>query len=122
MNGIRLHSEAPRIDAFNCAMRGAGERIAAGELAEALGLLERAHVLGQRDSRRHLNVHWRMLRVGWLRRDGREVRGQLLRLLLTPFGHLTGRLPLGNPGSARVGAFAAMPVAPELERVLKDKS
>ena len=46
MNGIRLHSEAPRIDAFNAAMRGAGKRTAAGELTGALGLLERAHVLG----------------------------------------------------------------------------
>ncbi len=122
MSGVRFHGEVPRIDAFNAAMRGACERLAAGEPAVALGLLERAHVLGQRDMGRHLTVHWRMLRVGWLRRDGREMRGQLFRLLLTPFGHLTGRLPLGNLGSASVDAFAPMPMTAEIKRLLPDQN
>ena len=60
-----------------------------------------------------------MLRISWARRDGREVRGQILRLLLIPLGHLTGRLPLGNTGGANVSAFRPMPIAPDLDAILQ---
>jgi len=76
--------------------------------------LEAAHVLGQRFLRPHFEVHWLMLRLALACRDGREAIGQVVRLLLVPLGHLTGRLPLGNPGRATVSAFAAMPVRPDL--------
>lgn len=89
-----------------------------GDPAAALTLLERAHVLGQRDFARHLKVHWCMLQLAWSQRDRREVCGQLLRLVFVPLGHLTGRLPRGNIGTSRVSAFAVMPIAQELERLL----
>jgi hypothetical protein len=41
------------------------------------------------------------------------VNGQLLRLLLVPLGHLSGRFPLGNTGRSHVSAFRPMSVAPE---------
>jgi len=62
-----------------------------------------------------------MLRVAWSSGDGREVRGQLLRLALVPLGHLMGRLPLGNTGGASVSAFQPMDVPAELQRLLDDK-
>ena len=39
-----------------------------------------------------------MLGLAWRTRDWSEVAGQVLRLALVPLGHLSGRLPLGNPG------------------------
>src|SRR3990167_1292239 len=88
-------------------------------LVEAFAHLERAHVLGQRYFLPHMEVHLWMLRVGLARRDAREVAGQLARLLLTPLGHLTRRLPLGNTGWANVSAFQPMPIAPDLDALLK---
>jgi Protein of unknown function (DUF3703) len=67
-----------------------------------------------------LGVHLRMLRIAWATGDGREVRGQLLRLALTPIGHLTGRLPLGNTGTSKVNAFQPMAIPPDLERLMRD--
>lgn len=81
----------------------------AGDLAAAFRALEQAHVLGQRDLATHLQVHLGMLHIGALRRDARELLGQLGRLALVPVGHLTGRLPLGNTGGADVSAFRSMP-------------
>lgn len=90
-----------------------------GRFKEAFARLERAHVLGQRRFIWHTRTHWWMLRVGWAQRDAREVAGQLWRLFLTPLGHLTGRLPIGNTGGANVSAFQPMPIPAELEAILK---
>jgi hypothetical protein len=78
-------------------------------------------VLGQREIGPHLRVHLLMLRAAWALRDGRELRGQLLRLALTPIGHLSGRLPLGNTGASNVSPFEPMALPPELERLLRDE-
>ncbi|WP_460531574.1 DUF3703 domain-containing protein [Chitinimonas naiadis] len=89
-----------------------------GELVAAFTQLERAHILGQGALGAHLRVHGWMLRVAITRRDAREIRGQLWRLLLTPLGHLSGRLPIGNTGGANVSAFAAMPIPADLQAIL----
>jgi hypothetical protein len=102
-------------------MSEASRLLAAGDAPGAFALLERAHVLGQRDFGAHLRVHARMLHVAWRSGDGREVRGQLLRLALVPLGHLLGRLPAGNTGRANVSAFEPMDVAADLQRLLDDK-
>ncbi len=94
--------------------------VEAGDLLGAFHFLERAHVLGQRDFLRHVQVHIRMLGVARRRRDAREMLGQLARLALVPIGHAIGRLPRGNTGGTSVNAFQPMPVPPELERLLLD--
>jgi hypothetical protein len=90
-------------------------------LDQAFAHLERAHILGQREFLPHVQTHLWMLRIGWARRDGREIRGQILRLLLIPLGHLTGRLPLGNTGGANVSAFKPMPIARDLAAILRNE-
>jgi signal peptidase II len=87
----------------------------------AFRLLERAHVLGQSRLGRHWSVHLWMLRVGWRLGDRREVLGQLLRLALTPLGHLSRRLPVGNTGGSNVSAFASLPVPSDLQKLLQDE-
>jgi hypothetical protein len=61
-----------------------------------------------------------MLRIALRKRDRREVVGQLLRLVLTPLGHLTGRLPQGSTGGANVSAFAPMALPEDLARYFRD--
>jgi hypothetical protein len=116
------HPTSSRVLAFDAAMAKARRRHRSGDAGTAFVLLERAHVLGQRNFGRHLRVHVAMLRVAWALNDRREIRGQLLRIFLTPLGHLSGRLPKGNTGASDVSAFAALPVSSELEQLLDDKA
>lgn len=99
-------------------MTGAREQLARRAPQQAFALLERAHVLGQRDFGRHWRVHVLMLRAARMAGDAREARGQWLRLALVPLGHLLRRLPAGNSGRANVSAFAPMAVPAELQRLL----
>lgn len=94
----------------------AGRRVK--DHASAWQALERAHILAQPYLFPHLASHWHMLGFSLRVRDWREAGGQLFRLALVPLGSLTGRLPAGNTGRARVSAFRPMPVPPDLAAVL----
>ena len=103
--------------AFAAEMDAARAGYRARDLDAAFRHLERAHILGQRDTLRHTWSHCWMLRVGWARRDGREIRGQLLRIVAAL---AVSRLwvPLGNTGGANVHPFQPMPVPPDLRPYL----
>lgn len=110
-----------RLDsAYEAAMQMAAQFTDQGDHAAAFSLLERAHVLGQSALGRHLRVHVQMLRTGVAQGDRREVVGQLWRLFLTPFGHLFGRLPIGNTGRANISAFQSLPIDAELQVLLDE--
>jgi len=116
-----MTTSSPRIEAYDTAIASARRLLSSAEPKAAFALLERAHVLGQRDYGRHWRVHVLMLRAAWAMGNAREVRGQLVRLALTPLGHLTRRLPLGNTGGSNVSAFVPMDIPPDLRRLLEDK-
>jgi hypothetical protein len=80
--------------------------------------LEAAHIVGQVHFQPHLGTHLKMIGLSLRNRDWSEARGQFLRLALVPLGHLSGRLPLGNPGRSRVSAFKPMPVRAELAELI----
>ena len=82
--------------------------------------LERAHILSQPMAGPHLFTHQRMFGASWRRRDGREVAGQLFRLVLAVPGTLSGRYPVGNTGGADVSAFKPMPIADDLAALLEE--
>lgn len=92
---------------------------AGGDWARCWQLLEDAHVLSQPWAVAHVRVHAAMLVSGWRARDGREVRGQLLRFIAGGPASAAGRYPIGNTGRARVPATQPMPVNPELAEVLR---
>jgi hypothetical protein len=92
---------------------------AASSPEQAWLALEAAHVLGQRHLKPHLETHALMLGLAMRTRDWAEAAGQLFRLALVPLGHVTGRLPLGNPGRSTVSAFRPLPVRPELSALIK---
>lgn len=93
----------------------------ADDLATAYRHLERAHVLAQGITSEHARVHWRMLEIGWRKRDWREMFGQLIRIVgaatKTPFGIY----PPGNTGGSNVWFFKRMPVADDLQQILNQE-
>jgi hypothetical protein len=86
--------------------------------ARAWAWLEAAHIVGQTRFALHWRVHAQMLRRAWAERNFTEVFAQILRLALIPLGHLFQRLPLGNPGSSRVGALTPLSVPPNLASLI----
>ncbi len=88
--------------------------LARSDLVAAFARLERAHILGQPWAGAHSWAHWEMLKIGWRRRDGREVAGQILRLAAGGALSWLGRLPSGNTGGADVPAEQPMPLPDDL--------
>lgn len=78
--------------------------------------LERAHVVSQQMTGRHVYVHWLMLVAGFRQADYREVLGQIPRMLASL---LFSRIwvPRGNTGRARVSALQPMPVPEDLRHL-----
>lgn len=104
--------------AFDAEVDSAGRALASDNLTEAFAHLERAHVLGQWYVGSHLIAHLGMLRIGWRRRDVREIVGQLLRIPGGMVGSAIGRVPRGNTGGSRVSAFRPLPIPPDLKELL----
>ena len=89
-----------------------------GDVPAAWASLEREHIIGQSYLGAHFRCHLSMLGFAIKLRDWRELRGQILRLLLAPLGNASGRLPVGNTGRSNVSAFAPMEIpANLLERI-----
>jgi len=86
-----------------------------GDHPTAWNAIGRAHIVAQPFLALHLSAHWHMLGFAIALRDS---AGQLLRLALVPPGSLTGRLPVGNTGRARISAFRPMPVPPDLAKMI----
>lgn len=103
--------------AFDLEMRAALEAFAAGDLDVAFRRLERAHILGQRHTWPHIRSHLWMLRVGFARRELREMLGQSLRIAAAAvFSRVW--VPAGNTGGANVSALRPMPVPLDLKALL----
>jgi len=66
----------------------------------------------------HVRTHLAMLGYALRHRDGREIVGQLLRVVVAGPGTLTGRYPVGNTGGANVSALKPMPIPDDLVRFL----
>lgn len=108
--------------AYQVALSNARAAERRGELDAAFAELERAHILGQRHLVPHIVTHLGMLRIGWRRRDVREVVGQVMRLVATGPGWLSGWVPKGNPGGANISALKPVPLPPDLQPLLADFS
>ena len=117
---------------------GAFRQARAGQdAADAWHYLERAHILSQQILRLHLHAHAVMLIFAISRREWREARGQVLRLMLAPLGALLGRIPsavgyqpnlasemgalqerITSTNKGSVSAFVPMSIPEELRHVL----
>lgn len=90
-----------------------------GDAVTAWTHLERAHILSQPGAWLHTRVHLAMLAQALRDADGRELIGQLIRVSVAGIGSLTGRYPLGNTGRSGVPIMQAMPIAPDLAKLLE---
>lgn len=106
---------SPRQEQFRAEVEAACRAMTRGDDDQAFAHLERAHILGQLRFADHVISHIWMLRFAWARQDGRELRGQALRILATVPGHLVGWLPIGNTGGANVSPFMPMPIPLDLQ-------
>jgi hypothetical protein len=105
--------------AYETELNAAKAATAAGKTEVAFHHLERAHILGQRDTLKHVYVHWLMLRLGAATGAWREVIGQSTRIVAAA---LFSRIwvPAGNSGRAHVSALKPMPVPDDLRALLED--
>lgn len=106
-------------EAFAEEMRQARQYYKATDWDRAFHHLERAHILGQRDTMAHLKAHRWMLKVGCKKRDARELLGQCARLLAAlVFSRIW--VPVGNTGGANVSALKPMPLPADLQGLMED--
>ena len=114
-----MRSMNPRLrTAFESELGSADSLRRTGDLDGAFHHLERAHILGQQYVATHVRTHLAMLRIGILRRDLREIIGQLVRVPAAALGSALGVPPGGNTGGANVGFFAQMEIPPDLKALL----
>ena len=85
----------------------------------AWAALTRAHILSQRWAGPHLRCHAAMLTRAVRERQGREMLGQIIRLIVAAPGSWSGRVPIGNTGRSDVPLMQPMPVPDELAALLK---
>ena len=88
------------------------------DLQTAWRHLERAHVIGQAYPFEHSYVHWKMLLFGIRIKDGKEIIGQLPRLLVGGVKSFVGKIPVGNTGGANVPPLKSMEIPDELKRII----
>ncbi len=90
---------------------------AKGNLNVAWNHLERAHIIGQKYPYAHTLVHWKMLQFGIKIKSGKEVFGQIPRLIFGGVKSFVGKIPTGNPGGANVPPLKPFPVEKELQDI-----
>tara|TARA_R100001463_G_scaffold13049_2_gene34969 strand:+ start:770 stop:1129 length:360 start_codon:yes stop_codon:yes gene_type:complete len=84
---------------------------------EAWNHLERAHIIGQKYPYAHSYVHWKMLQFGLKIKSGKEIVGQIPRLIFGGVKSFVGKIPVGNPGGANVPPLKPFPIEKELQDI-----
>lgn len=79
--------------------------------------LERAHIIGQKYPYAHSYVHWKMLQFGFKIKSGKEILGQIPRLIFGGIKSFVGKIPVGNPGGANVPPLKPFPIEKELQDI-----
>lgn len=96
-----------------------GRKFKAGDLTGAWNHLERAHILGQAYPWHHSYVHWKMLLFGIHIKSGKEIFGQIPRLLIGGVKSFVGEIPVGNTGGANVPPLKSMKIEEDLMTIFK---
>ncbi len=93
--------------------------LAINDLPKAWRHLERSHVIGQAYPYEHSYVHWKMLLFGIQIKSGKEILGQIPRLLVGGVKSFVGTIPVGNTGGANISAIKPLPIEADLQAVFK---
>lgn len=92
---------------------------AGGQWEESFRHLERAHVLGQHSTALHVRAHVEMLKWAVRRKAGKEIRGQLLRIVGAATKTIFGWVRAGNTGGADVSPIKPMPIPADLYALIE---
>ena len=103
---------------FRAEIELSNKALTEGRLTDAWRHLERAHILGQAYPWEHSVAHWKMLQFGIQIKNSREIRGQLIRLLVGGVKSFVGRIPHGNTGGANVPPLQPMQIPEDLATIL----
>ena len=119
---MRLHWNMPPkvLPHYHAEIRASKAARAQGDLLAEWHHLERAHILAQRWPREHNAVHWRMLKFGIRIKNGREVIGQVPRLVFGGVKSFVGTVSIGNTGGANVPALKPLALPDDLAAILND--
>src|SRR5688572_11406327 len=104
---------------FNDELTAAENSIIQNRLGEAWNHLERAHIIGQQYPYHHTLVHWKMLQFGIKIKNGKEILGQIPRLIVGGVKSFVGHIPKGNTGGANVPPLRQMPIPEELQFIIE---
>ena len=105
--------------AYDAELNAARAATDGGKVEVAFHHLERAHILSQRHTLKHVHVHWLMLRLGASTGAWREVFGQSTRIFAAAvFSRIW--VPIGNTGRAHVSAMTPMSVPEDLRSLLEN--
>jgi hypothetical protein len=80
--------------------------------------LERAHILAQPYAAAHTAVHLKMLYFGIKLKNGKEILGQIPRLLFGGVKSFVGKIPVGNTGGANVPPLLTMQIPEDLLSII----
>jgi hypothetical protein len=117
---LTADSRARLQGAWTTEMEAARAARADGDAPREWSHFERAHILSQPMAGPHVRTHAAMFGSAVRRRDGREIVGQVFRIVVAGPGSLTGRYPVGNTGGANVSAFRPMEIPTDLRSLLDD--
>lgn len=81
--------------------------------------LEKAHVIGQAYPFEHSYVHWKMFLFGIKIKDGKEIVGQIPRLLVGGVKSFVGKIPVGNTGGANIPPLKPLPIEEEIVEIFR---
>lgn len=90
-----------------------------GNLQKAWQHLEKAHVIGQAYPYEHSYVHWKMLIFGFRIKSGKEILGQIPRLIFGGVKSFVGTIPVGNTGGANVPPLRPLPISEEIQLIFE---
>ena len=88
-------------------------------LQKAWQHLEKAHVIGQAYPYEHSYVHWKMLLFGIHIKNGKEILGQIPRLVFGGVKSFVGTIPVGNTGGANVPPLRPLPISEEIQIIFE---
>ncbi|HEU4496618.1 MAG TPA: DUF3703 domain-containing protein [Flavobacterium sp.] len=91
-----------------------------GNLQVSWNHLERAHVIGQAYPLEHSYVHWKMLQFGFKIKNGREVLGQIPRLLVGGIKSFVGHIPVGNTGGSNIPPLKSLPIKDDILEIFEN--
>jgi len=91
-----------------------------GQYTNAWHHLERSHIIGQSYPVEHTYSHWLMLKFGLKQKNGKEIFGQIIRLIVGGWKSFINHVPLGNTGGANVPPLKPMPMPKDIAKLFKN--